>query len=123
MRLSSEDLNLKVVVRRICIGSAPFAWELHHGETSIPLGSSPERFKSMEAAYQAGHVGLKAYLASLRSTHPGQSKPDRMKNARLLSDISDEDDTAEASDDEEEFTEMDLLDQPSHIAEQVFTSD
>ena len=62
-------------------------------------------------------------ISILRSTRPGQSKPDRMKKARLLLDFPDEDDTAEASNGEEEFTEMDLLDQPSHMAEQVFASD
>jgi hypothetical protein len=48
----------RVVVRRLAGGATPFGWEVHSGETIVPLQVSAERFGSMEAAYIAGRSKL-----------------------------------------------------------------
>ena len=63
MRISKEALALSVVVRRIHVGAAPFAWEVHRTSASAPVQVSAERFRSMEAAYQAGQARLADLIA------------------------------------------------------------
>jgi hypothetical protein len=58
MRISKEALALSVVVRRVHIGATPFGWEVHRTGASRPVQVSAERFRSMEAAYQAGQACL-----------------------------------------------------------------
>ena len=58
MRLTKEALSTSVVVRRVAIGAAPFAWEVHRAGTAGPIDVSTDRFRSMEAAYAAGQVRL-----------------------------------------------------------------
>jgi hypothetical protein len=58
MRVSKEALALSVVVRRVRVGTTPFAWEVHRSGATAPVRVSDERFGSMEAAYQAGQACL-----------------------------------------------------------------
>jgi len=62
MRLSKEALSISVVVRRVAIGAAPFAWEVHRAGNAAPIDVSTDRFRSMEAAYAAGQVRLAALI-------------------------------------------------------------
>ena len=70
MRVSQEALALSVVVRRVGVGSAPFNWEVHRAGAPAPVQVSAERFRSMEAAYQAGQ----ARLTGLISKRPQRSE-------------------------------------------------
>ena len=58
MRLTKEALSIRVVVRRAVGGAAPFRWEVYRDEGCEPLHISPDRFRTMEAAYQAGRARL-----------------------------------------------------------------
>jgi hypothetical protein len=67
MRLTKEALSICVVVRRAKSGTNPFLWEINGALTTEPIFVSPERFKSMEAAYRAGHARLPEFVTSARS--------------------------------------------------------
>ncbi|HEX2942123.1 MAG TPA: hypothetical protein VHO91_13835 [Rhodopila sp.] len=62
MRVTKEELSVRVVVRRVARGAAPFAWEVHQTDLPRPLYVSPERFRSMEAAYGAGRAMLPMFV-------------------------------------------------------------
>lgn len=62
MRTSKETLALSVVIRRTHVGAAPFNWEVHRFGAPAPVQVSAERFRSMEAAYQAGQACLAAMI-------------------------------------------------------------
>jgi hypothetical protein len=64
MLTSTDHLNTRVVVRRVGLGAFPFAWEIHGSNTSVPRYVSPDRFRSMEAAYGAGQARLAEFLPS-----------------------------------------------------------
>lgn len=70
MRMTKEILSINVVVRRVKVGAAPFAWEVHGIETAEPVYVSPDRYSNMEAAYRAGQARLAEFVPSRRST-PG----------------------------------------------------
>ena len=70
MRLTKEELSIRVVVRRHRIGAAPFAWEIHQTELFAPVYVSPERFRSMEAAYIAGQARLKDFIPLKEAISP-----------------------------------------------------
>jgi hypothetical protein len=63
MRMSIEALFMHVFVRRTGVGSAPFTWEVH-GDGITPIHVSTERYKSMDAAYQAGQARLGGFIRS-----------------------------------------------------------
>jgi len=63
MRVSKEALALSVVVRRVRVGTAPFAWEVHRAGVPAPVKVSAERYRSMEAAYQAGQASLSSLIS------------------------------------------------------------
>jgi hypothetical protein len=62
VRLTKEELSIRVLVRRRASGAAPSAWEIHQTDIYTPIYISPERFRSMEAAYQAGQARLKEFI-------------------------------------------------------------
>lgn len=66
MRMTGEELNLRVVVRRVAMGLRPYGWEVH-GDALEPLHASPGRFRGMEAACKAGHAWLAEYISSRRT--------------------------------------------------------
>lgn len=70
MRLTKEALSVSIVVRRLSIGAAPFGWEVHQADLTGPIHVAPERFSSMEAAYQAGQARLKEFIPQ-RTMPPG----------------------------------------------------
>lgn len=98
MRISTEELNLKVVVRRVATGSTPFAWELHSGDSITPVHVSTERFRSLHAAYTAGQTGLADYVSQRRSAKPERSRARRIMDARHRSEPPDRDDLQEEED-------------------------
>lgn len=68
MRASTHNIFFRVVVRRRMLkGPAPFGWELHSGDTIVPLHVSSSGFDSMEAAYAAGQTKLADLLNSKKS--------------------------------------------------------
>ena len=69
---STDHLNTRVVVRRMSVGTAPFAWEIQGSGSTAPRYVSPDRFHSMEAAYIAGQARLPEFLPP---------KPVKQKNA------------------------------------------
>ena len=69
---STDHLNTRVVVRRMGVGTAPFAWEIQGSSSPVPRYVSSERFHSMEAAYAAGQARLPEFLPP---------KPVKQKNA------------------------------------------
>ena len=60
-----EALFMRVVVRRTGVGAAPFTWEVH-GDAATPVYVSDDRYKSMEAAYQAGQTRLAEFMPTKR---------------------------------------------------------
>jgi hypothetical protein len=70
MRVSQEALALSVVVRRVRMGPTPFGWEVHRADAPRPVQVSTERFRSMEAAYQAGQTRLADLIAKRPRSSP-----------------------------------------------------
>lgn len=85
LRLSKDELTLKVVVRRVATGAAPYGWELHGGDALTVVRASLERFRSMEAAYKSGQVSLAAYLSARQSVRRGRPRLEGMTDLRLPS--------------------------------------
>ncbi len=75
MRISKEALALRVVVRRVRTGTAPFCWEVHRDPELQPIHVSHETFRSMEAAYGAGLAKLADFIPQ-RRTAAHQPAPD-----------------------------------------------
>jgi hypothetical protein len=68
MSATTELLFTRVVVRRMAAGATPFGWEVYKGDTVVPLHVSTDRFRSMEAAYQAGRTKLSDFSSKARPT-------------------------------------------------------
>jgi hypothetical protein len=73
MRLTTEALNTRVVVRRLtrATGAAPYRWEVHRDEGAEPIFVSPNRFGTMDAAFRAGQARLKEFVLPDRSRRLG----------------------------------------------------
>ncbi|MEA2732033.1 MAG: hypothetical protein QOD93_7268 [Acetobacteraceae bacterium] len=67
MRLTKEELLIKVVVRRARRGVAPFIWEINSENMAEPIYVSPDSFGCMEDAYRAGRARLPEFIPSPRS--------------------------------------------------------
>jgi hypothetical protein len=63
MRALMDDLNTRVVVRRVAIGPALFACEVHR-RSNIPPVQRLNRFRDMEAAHSAGQARLGEFLTT-----------------------------------------------------------
>ena len=85
MQLSKDELNLKVVVRRVATGAAPYGWELHSGDLIAPIHVSRARFCSMEAAFKAGQAGLAEHVAARQSVRRRRPLPRSMADIWLSS--------------------------------------
>jgi hypothetical protein len=125
MRISKEDLDTKVVVRRVALSAAPFAWEVIGANSVTPIYSSPERFRSMDAAYQAGQKRFAEFLPSARqkpaAKRPAsQAAPRRTANYewQTYDDVPDEIDTDDELDVDVEMTACDDT-QPDQTASQL----
>ena len=66
MRISREELSIRVVVRRLRRGSAPFIWQINRDNVAEPLCVSPDGFRSMEDAYRAGRARLREFVPERR---------------------------------------------------------
>jgi hypothetical protein len=66
MRITREELSIKVVVRRLRTGSAPFIWEITRDHAAEPLCASADGFRSMEEAYRAGRARLREFVPPRR---------------------------------------------------------
>jgi hypothetical protein len=64
--MSIDFLDTKIIVRRVGVGAAPFTWEVVDANHGFPLHVSSERFRSMEAAYNAGQDRLVEFLPGPR---------------------------------------------------------
>jgi hypothetical protein len=63
MRITKEALSVRIVVRRVEVGTAaPFRWEVYWEEGAEPIHVSPGRYRSMEAAYCAGQARLTEFI-------------------------------------------------------------
>jgi hypothetical protein len=69
-RITRESLTVRVIVRRVARGAAPFAWEVHRTDMERLVHASPARFGSMDAAYMAGAARLVDFIQK-RSAPPG----------------------------------------------------
>jgi hypothetical protein len=85
MGITKEELNLRVVVRRMAGGSTPYGWAVNQAEPFAPLHISSERFRGMEAAYKAGHMWLADYLSS-RQASTSKRRRSRWDDAEALMD-------------------------------------
>jgi hypothetical protein len=83
MCCSKDELSLKVVVRRVAAGAAPYGWELRNDDAVTPVHASRTRFRNMEAAFKAGRIALAEYLVTRRSTRRSRSLPHLMTDIRL----------------------------------------
>jgi hypothetical protein len=86
MRISKEALSVCVVVQRAGIGTAPFGWAIKRVDTDTMLHFSPERFRSMEAAYRAGQARLSEFIPK-RSMPPGVTE-NRLWQSRQIGPTS-----------------------------------
>ena len=83
-RITKEALSVRVVVRRTDAGASPFRWEVYLEQGAAPLYVSPDRFSSMEAAYNAGQARLKEFIPKrsvppqVHRESPGPIAPDRL---------------------------------------------
>ena len=116
LRLSKDELNLKVVVRRVATGAAPYGWELHSGDMVTPIHVSRARFRSMEAAFKAGQAGLAEHVAARQATRRSRPLPRAMADVRPPSvspDLagSEDDELSDVIDDhfpdDEDLTDLD----------------
>jgi hypothetical protein len=73
MRLTKEALSVTIVVRRVGRGAAPYGWVVHRVDTDTLIHASPDRFRSMEAAYKAGQARLEEFIPK-RSMPPGMTE-------------------------------------------------
>jgi hypothetical protein len=62
MRMTKEELAIRVVVRRHSVGATPFAWEIWQTDIFHPIHISEERFRSMDAAFRAGQARLGEFI-------------------------------------------------------------
>jgi hypothetical protein len=67
MRLTKEELLIKVVVRRARRGAMPFVWEINSENMVEPIYVSPDAFGCMEDAYRAGRARLPEFIPSPRA--------------------------------------------------------
>ena len=58
MRTAWYAFYYSVVVRRVGTGSTPFRWEIQAADGIMPTHVSSDRFRSMQAAYEAGQIWL-----------------------------------------------------------------
>jgi hypothetical protein len=91
-----NGLDLRVVVRRVSVGSAPYSWEIRAADGVSPVQISPGRFRSMETALQEGQ----AWLADFLSKQPPKRRSSQVAQvalaypaAELADDPDEEDDT------------------------------
>jgi hypothetical protein len=70
IRTTKEVLSISVVVRRVGIGAAPFGWAILRTDTDTLMHISPDRFRSMDAAYRAGQARLADFIPK-RPRPPG----------------------------------------------------
>jgi hypothetical protein len=82
MRVTKEELSIRVVVRRRARGATPFAWEIHQADIPEPIYVSPERFSGMEAAYRAGKARLSAFVRT-RLSMPCGGPESRFQAAQI----------------------------------------
>ena len=113
MMLTSIDiLNTIVVVRRVGLGTAPFTWEIQGSSLTVARYVSPDRFRTMEAAYAAGQARLPDFLPKKTITQ----KKTRVVPTPIITDNydwqSDEDDLDELDlDIDAEVCEVPILSQ------------
>lgn len=67
MRLTTDELSTRVVVRRSGIGAMPFRWEVHWTDTVVPVFISSTRFANMDAAYREGQARLPEFKPPKRT--------------------------------------------------------
>ena len=63
MAMRMNSLDLRVVVRRVTVGSAPYSWEIRAADGIIPVQVSPDRFRSMETTLKAGQARLADFIS------------------------------------------------------------
>jgi hypothetical protein len=84
--MSIKHLDTKVVVRRVGVGADPFTWEISESNVAAPRYVSPDRFRSMEAAYIAGRARLNEFLPV---KCPKREKPTRQSLVRAITEDDD----------------------------------
>ncbi len=73
MRVSKEELAIRVVVRRLGRGATPFVWAINKGSLAEPIYISPDSFANMEDAYRAGQARLPEFITTARP-RPGMAE-------------------------------------------------
>ena len=91
MRIRREALDFRVVVRRVTVGSAPYAWEVRGEDGVTPVQVSPDRFRSMETALKEGQAWMAEFLSQRfsspqRAASPVRSDPMLAADASELTD-------------------------------------
>jgi hypothetical protein len=76
MRLTKEELSIRLVVRRAGRGTAPFVWAISKGNIAEPIYTSPDTFGTMEDAYRAGQARLSEFIPT-RGPRPGMAEKAR----------------------------------------------
>lgn len=117
MGITREELNLRVVVRRVATGSTPYGWAVHEADAFTPLHTAPDRFRGMQAAYEAGQAWLTDYLSSRRASSPKRLRS-RWDDADALMDIQSQ---LQADQEEDTDSEQQQPVEPPDVAENWLT--
>jgi hypothetical protein len=100
MRTAWYAFYYSVVVRRVETGSTPFRWEVQPADRLLPVHVSSERFRSMQAAYEAGQAWLadspalplpRIALSTTLSMDDDRALPDQDEDIDPALDALDED--------------------------------
>jgi hypothetical protein len=88
MRMTKEALSVGVVARRTGLGAAPFGWAIQRTDTDTMIFASPDRFRSLDAAYRAGQARLKDFIPK-RSMPPGVTENRLWRSRQVGPDVAD----------------------------------
>jgi hypothetical protein len=58
--------DIRVIVRKVASGIAPYGWEIYDAGTCIPCYVCLDRFRSMETAFKAGQAWLATCVSASR---------------------------------------------------------
>jgi hypothetical protein len=87
MRMTKEALSVGVVARRIGVGATPFGWAIQRTDTDTVIYVSPDRYRSLDAAYTAGQARLADFIPK-RSMPPGVTENRLWQSRQVGPDVN-----------------------------------
>jgi alkylhydroperoxidase family enzyme len=94
--MSVDVLNLRVVVRRVAVGTTPYKWEVVHDGPFDPVHVCSVRFRGMQEALEAGSAWLGTFIANEAASRRSRAASTAVREIGMDDDeIDDEDDDDE----------------------------